>query len=87
MPACAVGVAGTRRGSPREGGLPKQAEASETLKIYKGQLSQWENESPRQLLENLGPVGGYGATVADLPAVLLGGESVSKSGAEERGRL
>lgn len=54
-------------------GFSTQTEASETLKIDKGQLSRWENESPRPTLENLGRVlAGYGATVTDL-AVELGG--------------
>jgi transcriptional regulator with XRE-family HTH domain len=53
-------------------GFSTQTEASETLKIDKGQLSRWENENPRPTLENLGRVlAGYRATVADL-AVQLG---------------
>jgi len=55
--------------------LSTQTQASEALKIDKGQLSRWENESPRPTLENLGRVlAGYGATVSDL-AVALGGVS------------
>ncbi|HWM95205.1 MAG TPA: helix-turn-helix transcriptional regulator [Thermoanaerobaculia bacterium] len=53
-------------------GFATQTQASEALKIDKGQLSRWENEVPRPTLENLGRVlAGYGATVADL-AVELG---------------
>src|SRR5436305_1079856 len=65
-------------------GFSTQTQASEALKIDKGQLSRWENESPRPTLENLGRLlAAYGATVADLSAVLMGGAPVSKSGAEE----
>lgn len=53
-------------------GFSTQTQASEALKIDKGQLSRWENESPRPTLDNLGRVlAGYGATVSDL-AVALG---------------
>jgi transcriptional regulator with XRE-family HTH domain len=56
-------------------GFSTQTQASETLKIDKGQLSRWENENPRPTLENLGRVlAGYGATISDL-AVALGGGS------------
>jgi transcriptional regulator with XRE-family HTH domain len=52
-------------------GFPTQTQASETLKIDKGQLSRWENENPRPNLENLGrALAGYGASVLDLGAVL-----------------
>ena len=69
-------------------GFSTQTEASEALKIDKGQLSRWENEHPRPTLENLGRLlAGYGATVADLAAVLLGGEPASKSDVEEREEL
>ena len=54
-------------------GFSTQTEASETLKIDKGQLSRWENESPRPTLENLGRVlVGYGASVTDLAVELAG---------------
>jgi transcriptional regulator with XRE-family HTH domain len=69
-------------------GFSTQTQASEALKIDKGQLSRWENESPRPSLENLGRLlSGYGAMLADLSAVLMGdGESLSKAGvAAERG--
>lgn len=57
-------------------GFSTQTKASEALKIDKGQLSRWENESPRPTLENLGRVlAGYGATVADLAAALSGGSA------------
>jgi transcriptional regulator with XRE-family HTH domain len=67
-----------------QAGFSTQTEASEALRIDKGQLSRWENESPRPTLENLGRVlAGYGATVADL-VVALDGNSVAKPmGAEE----
>ena len=53
-------------------GFSRQTEASEALKIDKGQLSRWENENPRPTLENLGRLlAGYGVTVGDL-AVELG---------------
>ena len=56
----------------KRAGFSTQTEASEALKIDKGQLSRWENESPRPTLENLGRLlVGYGATVSDL-AVALG---------------
>lgn len=56
-------------------GFSTQTQASEALKIDKGQLSRWENENPRPTLENLGRVlAGYGATVSDL-AVALSGDS------------
>lgn len=52
-------------------GFATQTQASEALKIDKGQLSRWENESPRPSLENLGRVlVGYGANLADLVAAL-----------------
>src|SRR4028119_464049 len=52
-------------------GFSRQTEASEALKIDKGQLSRWENENPRPTLENLGRLlAGYGATVGDLAAAL-----------------
>jgi transcriptional regulator with XRE-family HTH domain len=52
-------------------GFSTQTEASDVLKIDKGQLSRWENENPRPSLENLGrALVGYGATVADLAAVM-----------------
>jgi transcriptional regulator with XRE-family HTH domain len=66
-----------------QAGFSTQTEASEALRIDKGQLSRWENESPRPTLENLGRVlAGYGATVADL-VVALGGDSVAKPMAAE----
>lgn len=56
----------------KRAGFATQTEASDVLKIDKGQLSRWENESPRPTLENLGRLlAGYGATVSDL-AVALG---------------
>ena len=66
-------------------GFSTQTQASEALKIDKGQLSRWENECPRPTLENLGRLlAGYGATVADLSAILMGGgEPISKADAEE----
>jgi transcriptional regulator with XRE-family HTH domain len=59
----------------REGaGFSTQTEAAEALKIDKGQLSRWENESPRPTLENLGRVlAGYGATLSELAVALQGG--------------
>ena len=69
-------------------GFSTQTEASEVLKIDKGQLSRWENENPRPTLENLGRLlAGYGSTVADLSAVLMVGESASRSGIAEREEL
>lgn len=57
-------------------GFATQTEASETLKIDKGQLSRWEHENPRPTLENLGRVlAGYGATVSDLAEALGGGSA------------
>ena len=58
-------------------GFLTQTQASEALRIDKGQLSRWENERPRPTLENLSRVlTGYGATVSDL-AVALGDVSAS----------
>lgn len=55
-------------------GFATQTEASEVLRIDKGQLSRWENENPRPSLENLGRLlAGYGASLADLVAALDGG--------------
>ena len=55
-------------------GFATQTEASEVLRIDKGQLSRWENENPRPSLENLGRLlAGYGASLADLVAALEGG--------------
>jgi transcriptional regulator with XRE-family HTH domain len=66
-------------------GFSTQTDAAETLKIDKGQLSRWENESPRPTLDNLGRLlAGYGATVSDL-AIALRGDSASKPMAEDRG--
>jgi len=63
-------------------GFSTQTQASEALKIDKGQLSRWENESPRPTLENLGRVlVGYGATVSDL-AVALGDVSILTTAAD-----
>lgn len=57
----------------KRAGFSTQTEASETLGIDKGQLSRWENESPRPTLENLGRLlAGYGATVSDLAVALDG---------------
>lgn len=54
-------------------GFSTQTEASDALKIDKGQLSRWENENPRPTLENLGRVlAGYGATVVDLAGMMSG---------------
>jgi transcriptional regulator with XRE-family HTH domain len=38
----------------KRAGFATQTEASDVLKIDKGQLSRWENESPRPTLDNLG---------------------------------
>lgn len=52
-------------------GFATQTEASESLKIDKGQLSRWENENPRPTLENLGRLlAGYGCTMADLAVAM-----------------
>lgn len=51
----------------KRAGFATQTEASDALKIDKGQLSRWEHEVPRPTLENLGRLlAGYGATVVDL---------------------
>jgi transcriptional regulator with XRE-family HTH domain len=55
----------------KRAGFKTQTEASEALRIDKGQLSRWENDVPQPSLENLGRVlAGYGATVADLAEAL-----------------
>ena len=80
-----AGLGKALAGLRERAGFSTQTEASENLKIDKGQLSRWENESPRPTLENLGRLlAGYGATVSDL-AVVLGGGSASQSRAEDRG--
>jgi transcriptional regulator with XRE-family HTH domain len=68
----------------KRAGFATQTEASEALKIDKGQLSRWENDVPQPSLENLGRVlAGYGASVADLAEAL---EAVPTSRAgEDRG--
>jgi transcriptional regulator with XRE-family HTH domain len=54
-------------------GFTTQTQASDVLKIDKGQLSRWENEIPRPTLENLGRVlAGYGASLSDLDVALRG---------------
>ncbi len=51
----------------KRAGFSTQTEASDVLKIDKGQLSRWEHDVPRPTLENLGRLlAGYGATVVDL---------------------
>lgn len=65
-------------------GFSTQTEASEALKIDKGQLSRWENENPRPTLENLGRLlAGYGATMADLAVAME--LNVTSLSAEELG--
>lgn len=55
----------------KRAGFPTQSEASEALKIDRGQLSRWEHDSPRPTLENLGRLlAGYGATLGDLVVAL-----------------
>ena len=62
-------------------GFSTQTEAAGALKIDKGQMSRWENESPRPTLKNLGRLlAGYGATLADLAAA-VGAQAT----AEDRG--
>jgi transcriptional regulator with XRE-family HTH domain len=52
-------------------GIATQTEAAERLGFDKGQLSRWENESPRPTLENLGRLlVAYGVGLADLVALL-----------------
>lgn len=54
-------------------GFMTQTQASDALKIDKGQISRWENEIPRPTLENLGRVlAGYSATLSDLDVALRG---------------
>jgi transcriptional regulator with XRE-family HTH domain len=66
-------------------GFATQTEAAEAVRIDKGQLSRWENESPRPTLENLGRLlAGYRATVADL-AIALEGGAASRARAEDQG--
>lgn len=72
-----AGLGGALARLRQRAGFSTQTQASEALRIDKGQLSRWENERPRPTLENLGRVlVGYGATVSDL-AVALGGASAS----------
>ena len=55
----------------KRAGFATQTDASEVVKIDKGQLSRWENENPRPTLDNLGRLlAGYGASLADLVAAL-----------------
>jgi transcriptional regulator with XRE-family HTH domain len=52
-------------------GFATQTDAAERLGFDKGQLSRWENESPRPTLENLGRLlVAYGVGLADLVALL-----------------
>jgi transcriptional regulator with XRE-family HTH domain len=54
-------------------GFLTQTQASDALKIDKGQISRWESETPRPTLENLGRVlAGYGATLDDLAVAIRG---------------
>lgn len=56
-----------------QAGFSTQTQASEALGIDKGQLSRWENESPRPTLENLRRLLiGYGASLSDLGAAVDG---------------
>ena len=53
------------------GGFATQTEAAEKLGFDKGQLSRWENESPRPTLDNLGRLlAAYGLGLADLVTLL-----------------
>jgi transcriptional regulator with XRE-family HTH domain len=55
----------------KRAGFATQTDASEALKVDKGQLSRWENDVPQPSLENLGRLlAGYKATVADLAEAL-----------------
>ena len=55
----------------KRAGFATQTEASEVVKIDKGQLSRWENENPRPTLDNLGRLlAGYGASLTDLVAAM-----------------
>jgi transcriptional regulator with XRE-family HTH domain len=66
-------------------GFATQTQASEVTGIDKGQLSRWENESPRPSLENLGRLlAGYKATLGDLVAILEGAAQPSPP-AQDRG--
>jgi transcriptional regulator with XRE-family HTH domain len=52
-------------------GFSTQTKAAESLGFDKGQLSRWENESPRPTLENLGRLMvAYEVRLADLVALL-----------------
>ncbi len=60
-------------------GFSTQTEASAVLKIDKGQLSRWENDSPQPTVENLGRLlVGYGATIWDLSTALVEVEAVPR---------
>jgi len=66
-------------------GFSTQTEASAILKIDKGQLSRWENDSPQPTVENLGRLlVGYGATVVDLWAALVEVEAVPRPQPEDQ---
>lgn len=68
-------------------GFSTQTEASEALKIDKGQLSRWENENPRPTLDNLGRLlAGYGVTVVELGNEMSGSmQATPTSKAVDRG--
>src|SRR5215813_1994166 len=69
-----------------QAGFHTQTEASETLKIDKGQLSRWENEKPRPTLENLGRLlAGYGASMIDLATTMAGCAAPKAVAVEDRG--
>jgi transcriptional regulator with XRE-family HTH domain len=69
-----------------QAGYSTQTQASEALKIDKGQLSRWENENPRPTLENLGRLlASYGVSLMELAALMA--DSAVQRAAAERGPL
>src|SRR4028119_2163033 len=73
-------------------GFSRQTEASEALKIDKGQLSRWENENPRPTLEDLGTTAAGcraagGGGVADGGQLARWGDRSPRPTLENLGRL
>jgi transcriptional regulator with XRE-family HTH domain len=67
-------------------GFATQTEASQVVKIDKGQLSRWEHDHPRPTLENLGRLlAGYGATMMDLALAMEEGAAAERARAVDRG--
>jgi len=68
----------------KQAGYKTQLLAAEAMKFDSGQLSRWENDVTRISLDNLGRLlVCYGATVADLAALLADEPAAAEPAAEE----